>query len=646
MRKQIPFTKYTAYGNNFVIIDEVTESTLSEIEKSGFAYQATNICFGIGCDNLLVVQRCTQQTLAAINAARNYWAELPAADSADFIFRMFEPDGSEALCCGNGLMSIASFLYQQYGIDSAHIMTEMPLANPNVLPMGFNAKESHSWVNLGQPRRVPNTLIADIERSPRTPTMDYIKDIKIEFRSHDLRSFSDETSLLLSGYLVFTGEPHLVFFANDSFSLPVLSETLFNLQLSNEASRTEKRTNFGTWLIDHIGNYINKHYQDQFPAGVNINFADVNSSSGELMYRCFERGINRETLACGTGALAVCYVAKQLAMVNSSSITIQPHRCSWHEPDAKIRVDKNELEWTLNGTPLKLLTGVFAYGGIDSQRRVIHAVEQRRLMIRQQLRNALQRNEFTLDFQPQISSANQPVGVEALLRWRNDELGIVTPQEFIPIAEETGLIQTVGEWVLQQACAQVVNWQEKGFSDLRAAVNLSSQQLLQKDFLDIVYKVLSQSGLKANHLEFEIDASALQQQSENILPILHGLKDIGVGLAMDNFGKDNADLSYLRKIPINRLKLDRSFTKNVAVNNDSDAFATTIITMAHRLQLIVTAEGVETKGQRILLSKRGCDELQGFLFGQPQSSESLSMWLHNHQKEREDWGGKQLKEAS
>ena len=639
MRKQIPFTKYTSYGNNFVIVDEVDESTLSEIDKSGFAYRATNICFGIGCDNLLAIQRCTQETLATINSARNYWSELPDADSADFIFRMFEPDGSEALCCGNGLMSIASFLYQQYGISSSRIMTEIPLQRPNVLPLGFDQEKTQSWVNLGQPRRVPNELVTGVGQSA-TLSMDYIEDIKIEFRSHDLQPFSDEKSLSVSGHLVFTGEPHLVIFAEESFSLPELSETLFS-------SQAEKRTNFGTWLIDHIGNYINKHYQTQFPAGINVNFARLDTSSGELIYRCFERGINRETLACGTGALAVCYVAKQLALVQSSSITIQPHRCSWYDADAKIRVEKDERGWTLNGDPAKLLAGVFAYTVSDGKRKTMHSAEQRRLLLKQHLRDdAVELDEFTIDFQPQMSATIQPIGVEALLRWRNDELGMVNPQEFIPIAEETGAIHVIGEWVLQQACAQVAAWHEKGFADLRAAVNLSSRQLLKKDFLDIVNKALATSGLNAQDLEFEIDASILQQQTEEILQILHGLKDIGVGLALDNFAKDSADLSCLSQIPINRLKLDRSFIKNIATNNDSDALATTIITMAHGLQLMVTAEGVETKGQRILLSERGCDELQGFLFSQPQSSEDLSRWLRDQQKRQRKWVDEQFKVAS
>ena len=172
--KKVPFTKYTSYGNNFVIVDETCERVLSESEKSRFGYLATNTCFGVGSDNLLVIQRCDAETLAEINRERQYWGELPDAESADYLFRMFEPDGTEALCCGNGLMCIADHLARQHGVVSAAIMTELPLPTTRVSLLGV-AASGKAWVDLGAPRRLPDRLVAAGAASAHDQTVDLWK---------------------------------------------------------------------------------------------------------------------------------------------------------------------------------------------------------------------------------------------------------------------------------------------------------------------------------------------------------------------------------------------------------------------------------------------------------------------------------------
>ncbi|MFO1349419.1 MAG: diaminopimelate epimerase [Gammaproteobacteria bacterium] len=354
----IPFVKYTVNGNNFVIVDETVQSLLTEAEKSAFAYRATNTCFGIGADNLLIVQACRAEVLAEINQARHYWDKQPDCGQADFVFRMFEPNGEEALCCGNGLICIANYLFQQYGIEATQIMTEIPFGKPNVVRIGSRS-ESSSWANMGYPRRTPQALIDRSALSAFSADIDTIGNLKITFRSHDLKPFTDETALSLNGYLVFTGEPHLVFLIDEQALIAGLGRTLF-ASLDNETgNHLEKRINFGSWLIDHIGGYLNKRYATIFPQGINVNFVRFNRITHEVEYRCFERGINRETLACGTGALAVAYIARRLGLVNDKYTAVVPHRCTWYEPAARLHIEEGDSGWIIHGNPTLLYTGAF-----------------------------------------------------------------------------------------------------------------------------------------------------------------------------------------------------------------------------------------------------------------------------------------------
>jgi diaminopimelate epimerase len=376
MNKNIPFVKYTSYGNNFVIIDETVAQILTEDEKSNFAYQATNTFFGIGCDNLLIAQRCTGQTLQTINKARRYWSETPDASEADFVFRMFEPNGEEAFSCGNGLMAIASYLYQRYGIESARIMTELPFASPRIISFGTQPEEGVSWANTGRIRRVPLDVASQAIRRPINECIDAVDNISIKFRSYDLRAYSERPSLEMCGYLVFTGEPHLVVFPQDSFSDPELAKPLFLLTPSEEAeSRVHRRLSVGSWLVRRIGVFLNDQLREHFPAGINVNFACVDSERQVVEYRCFERGIDRETLACGTGAVAVAAVSKHLGYVRGRMITVLPHLCRWHDRDATMHIiqDRNG-EWRLVGTPKMLVEGAFSFetdveGESSSERR-------------------------------------------------------------------------------------------------------------------------------------------------------------------------------------------------------------------------------------------------------------------------------------
>lgn len=363
--KRVPFVKFTSCGNNFVVVDETQQQYLSENEMSEFARLATSTSFGVGCDNLLVIQTSNLENLNIIAREQEYWQRTPLARDADFLFRMFEPDGSEALCCGNGLICVANFLYQQHGIEAARIMTEIPLAEPRVIDIGAAeladmAASSEGWVNLGHPRRSPDSLVAPRAASPVTDTICQLQPLQIQFRSGDLSLISDATELTISGFLVFTGEPHLVIFPQSGLSVPGLSEFIFATKEDQDCPVTEKRISFGSWLVEHIGQYINRQCLDMFPAGLNVNFANI-TPAGSIENRCFERGINRETLACGTGALAVAYVAREVMNHSVDSLQVLPLRCVWDDPEAVINITELADGWRLSTRPEWLFDGVFKF---------------------------------------------------------------------------------------------------------------------------------------------------------------------------------------------------------------------------------------------------------------------------------------------
>ena len=213
----VKVVKASCFGNNFLIYDATDEPLLDEIHLPDFARQVTDPLFGVGADNFLVIQNCSAEELRAINQVRGYWKKIPQT-VADYIFRMFEPDGQEALCCGNGLMCIANYLSEKYQVESARIMTEIPLARVNETTVGYSQNKSYGWVNLGKPRRFPDEIRTVDPSDHCVADLQTVNNLRIGFRTHDLKPYSDETELVVSGHLVFTGEPHLVFLVDDEDS--------------------------------------------------------------------------------------------------------------------------------------------------------------------------------------------------------------------------------------------------------------------------------------------------------------------------------------------------------------------------------------------------------------------------------------------
>lgn len=251
-----------------------------------------------------------------------------------------------------------------------------------------------------------------------------------------------------------------------------------------------------------------------------------------------------------------------------------------------------------------------------------------RFAMENKLRLALERNEFVLHYQPQIDArSGRIIGTEALLRWQHPDFGLVPPLEFIPLLEETGLIIPVGEWVLRAACGQLAEWRKSGWEQLRMAVNLSSIQFGNPGLLPVITKMLANLGLAAHRLELEITESVLMHRDKTTASLLSTLDEMGVRLGLDDFGTGYSSLSYLRRFPIDTLKIDRSFVRDIPDDPEDTAITRAIISMAQSLKLELIAEGVENRVQADFLQSLGCHVLQGFFFSRPLPAEEMTQLL-------------------
>lgn len=251
-----------------------------------------------------------------------------------------------------------------------------------------------------------------------------------------------------------------------------------------------------------------------------------------------------------------------------------------------------------------------------------------RLAMENSLRRALEKNEFVVFYQPKVRiDTEEIIGMEALVRWQHPTRGLVSPGEFIPVAEETGLIVSIGEWVLRTACTQNKAWQDAGYPPVRVAVNLSARQFQLQNLVETVARILSETGLDPQWLELEITESIAMQNAEFTIKTLNDLKEMGIQLSIDDFGTGYSSLSYLKRFPINKLKIDKSFVSEITSDPDNAAIASTVIVLGQSLKLGVIAEGVETREQYHFLKQHHCDEMQGYLFGKPMPSSQFESLL-------------------
>jgi diguanylate cyclase (GGDEF)-like protein len=254
----------------------------------------------------------------------------------------------------------------------------------------------------------------------------------------------------------------------------------------------------------------------------------------------------------------------------------------------------------------------------------MHDLATRRLALETNLRRAIQNEEFLIHYQPRVSVDSLAItGVEALVRWQHPQFGLVSPSEFIPLAEDTGLIVPIGEWVLRQACEQNRRWQDEGFAPIQVAVNISGRQFHDRDLSQTVIRILNESGLAPHHLELELTESSIMQSEEFAANVLTRWRNMGINISIDDFGTGVSSLASLKRLPIGALKIDQSFVRDANTDPDDAAIVMAIITLAHNLRLRVVAEGVETEEQLRFLQLLRCDEIQGYFFSKPLPAETL-----------------------
>jgi EAL domain-containing protein (putative c-di-GMP-specific phosphodiesterase class I) len=247
------------------------------------------------------------------------------------------------------------------------------------------------------------------------------------------------------------------------------------------------------------------------------------------------------------------------------------------------------------------------------------------------LRLALENGDLDLHFQPQIEFSTQQIrGVEALVRWRHPVRGMISPVEFIPLAEECGLIMQLGEWVLRKACRQLRDWLIRGFAPMRMSINVSAVQFHQKDFLAVLKSVLTDTGVDPQYIELELTESVLMQNVEAVEATLAEIRALGVSLAIDDFGTGYSSLNYLRRFPINRLKIDQSFVRDIELTPTNESITKAIIALAESLSLEIVAEGIEKTTEKSMLENLGCTEGQGYFFAKPLSAGDITHWMEAH----------------
>jgi len=393
----LQFCKYSVCGNHFVLVDETQGSRLSEADKSAFARLAGDEHFGIGCDSILYLQKYSEDLLRTISEPQqvHQWRLPHLPRDIDFIFRVFEPNGRESMCCGNGLLSVAHLLERVHGLKTAKILTEVPSSMPRVREVKTLQANGTCCVNMGPPQNFPEAFIQKHVIQCVKGALSVIDNLHVAFQVKAMDGSLQNFQLPLQGFLTYTGEPHLIILDNhqhllnrvDDLGLYVKdrrsrvevgsqrqsaggdSQTNKQLEMGavvkailddhKECARESPSSIYSIRLLRQIGLCLNADDSPLFPQGININFVRIlDARQGIIEYRCFERGNRKETLACGTGAIAIAAAASQFKLVQTDALRLWPKSSRHRDPQAEQRTTRDaDGNWWLEGDPRLLFTG-------------------------------------------------------------------------------------------------------------------------------------------------------------------------------------------------------------------------------------------------------------------------------------------------
>ncbi len=416
------------------------------------------------------------------------------------------------------------------------------------------------------------------------------------------------------------------------------NRTRFNQALSQAVAKAERnQKNFGLFFIDldrfkqindtlghEVGDALLQEMAKRLRDALRTNDTIARLGGDEFVVLVEELRHDRHAEAVARKILRV--VSKPFAVPGQELRITASVGISWYSRDG---VDEQTLMKTADIALYQAKESGKNGFAFYSAERNTNSFE--RLALESSLRLALDRNELLLHYQPkQNFHTGRICGMEALLRWEHPDLGMVSPAQFIPVAEETGLIVPIGKWVLRQACMQTMQWRAQGLPDLVVAVNLSPRQFSDENLLNDIVKILHETGMDGRWLELEITESAIMQNAEAGRKLLSALKQHGIHIAIDDFGTGYSSLSTLKVFPVDTLKIDRSFTRDLTTNAEDRGLTEAIIQMAKTLNLQLVAEGVETDAQAAFLRERGCDELQGYFFSKPLPTSAFECFVVNH----------------
>ncbi|HEY0848208.1 MAG TPA: EAL domain-containing protein [Noviherbaspirillum sp.] len=448
--------------------------------------------------------------------------------------------------------------------------------------------------------------------------------------SHYVGVFSDITEIKRS-------QEKVSFLAYHDPLTQMPNRLLFNDRLTQGIQRASReKTTFAVYFIDldhfkHVNDSLGHHVGDRLLKEVaaqlqaQLRKTDTIARLGGDEFIVMVEDVD--------GPRGASLVAEKLASIFNKPIALEGH-------ELYVTASIGICLYPMDGADVNTLirnADAAMYRAKNHGRNQFHFYEQEmtayaieRLELESAIRKALINNEFVLCYQPQIDLKTQRiVGAEALVRWNHPELGLLAPNRFVPLAEDTGLIGNLGEWVLRSACHQVSQWRQAGFILPKIAVNLSVRQLEKKGFAQMVAGILDEYGMDPSSLELELTESVLMQTKE-AFKVLEELDALGAHLSVDDFGTGYSSLSYLKQLPIHKLKIDRSFISDVTADGNNEAIVRAVIAMAKTLGLSAVAEGVESDEQAAFLRREGCDHAQGFLYGRPLTGEVfLSTWSGN-----------------